>query len=80
MCVDILYVDICRARALTPPLLLAAIRMYSYAGLASLWVGRELDDKGLIQRGVECEEKISKLATSASVWNFENSEFGHILQ
>jgi hypothetical protein len=39
-------------------------------------VGRELLDKEMIKRGVECKDEIEKLAASASVWNFQNSEYG----
>jgi hypothetical protein len=39
-------------------------------------VGRELRDKEWIKRGIERKDEIEKLAASASVWNFENSEYG----
>jgi len=47
---------------------------YSYSGLVSFWVGREKNDKKWIARGVECKDEIEKLAASASIWNFQNSE------
>ncbi len=55
---------------------LPLLHAYSYAGLVSFWVGRELDEKEWIARGVECKEEIEKLAASASKWNFQNSEYG----
>ena len=51
---------------------------YSYAGLVSFWVAREINDKKKskkwIQRGVECKDEIEKLSVLASTWNFQNSE------
>ena len=55
-----------------------AATLNSYAGLASFWIGRETDgrkSKKWIARGVECKDAIEKLATSASEWNFQNSEY-----
>ena len=48
--------------------------MYSYAGLASFWIGREMNDKDLIAKGTECKNEIEKLVVIASTWNFQNSE------
>ena len=53
---------------------------YSYSGLVSFWVAREMNDNDRkeltkwIKRGVECKDKMEKLSVSASTWNFENSE------
>jgi hypothetical protein len=47
---------------------------YSYSGLVSFWVGREKNDSKWIARGCKCKEEIEKLAASASIWNFQNSE------
>jgi hypothetical protein len=47
---------------------------YSYAGLASFWIGREMNDKELIAKGTECKNEIEKLVVLASTWNFQNSE------
>ena len=47
---------------------------HSYAGLASFWIGREMDDKELIAKGTECKNEIEKLVVLASSWNFQNSE------
>ncbi|KAK1741224.1 putative AAA ATPase [Skeletonema marinoi] len=46
-----------------------------YAGLASFYVGRELDDGVLITRGTECKDWIEKLVVSASTWNFQNKAY-----
>ena len=51
-----------------------SLHTHSYAGLASFYVGRELDDGVLITRGTECKDWIEKLVDSASTWNFQNSE------
>ena len=51
-----------------------SLHTHSYAGLASFYVGRELDDRLMITRGNWCTEWIEKLVVSASTWNFQNSE------
>jgi len=51
-----------------------SVRTHSYAGLASFYIGRELEDSVLITRGTECKDEIEKLVVSASTWNFQNSE------
>ena len=51
---------------------------FSYSGLVSFWVAREIKDKieskNWIRMGVECKDEFVKLSVSASTWNFENSE------
>lgn len=51
---------------------------YSYAGLASFWIGREMNDKELIAKGTECKNEIEKLVVLASTWNFQNSEYQNL--
>ena len=52
--------------------------MFSYSGLISFWVAREMNGKNgskkWIDRAIECKDEFVKLSVSASAWNFENSE------
>ncbi len=52
--------------------------IYSYSGLISFWVAREMNgkhgSKKWRDRAIECKDEFVKLSISASAWNFENSE------
>jgi hypothetical protein len=70
-----LFLELTSSMALT--FAFPRLHTHSYSGLVSFWVGREKGDKNSkkwIERGVKCKEEIEKLAVSASVWNFQNSE------
>jgi len=45
-----------------------------YFGLVSFWIGREKCDKKWLLRGIASKHALNNLATTASTWNFENSE------
>lgn len=47
--------------------------IYSYTGLASFWIGREVNDMKWIKMGVDSKKEIEKMGVD-SQWNFENSK------
>ncbi len=60
---------------------IACPNIYSYSGLISFWVAREMNgkhgSKKWRDRAIKCKDEFVKLSISASAWNFENSKCRH---